>query len=59
MERWILILYHARPELADLRGEWKKEEVFVYIVSDIGEVAYQRTLPQSLYQLTGNGVSAV
>ncbi len=37
MDRWILILYHARLELADLRGEWQEEGIFVHIVSDAVE----------------------
>lgn len=39
MERWVLILCHKRPELADLQGEWKKEGILVRTVSDAGEAA--------------------
>lgn len=37
MDRWILILYHARIESADLRGEWQEEGIFVHIVSNAVE----------------------
>ena len=36
MERWILVLCHERPQLADLRGEWQKKGISVRIVSDVG-----------------------
>ena len=39
MERWILVLCHERPQLADLRGEWQKKGISVRIVSDVGEAA--------------------
>ena len=39
MERWILIVCHERPQLADLRGEWQKKGISVRIVSDVGEAA--------------------
>lgn len=39
MERWILILCHDRPQLADLQGEWQKKGISVRIVSDVGEAA--------------------
>lgn len=38
MERWILVLYHEGPELADLQEEWQKEGIFVRSVSDVGKV---------------------
>lgn len=39
MERWILILCHERPQLADLRGEWQKKGISVRIVPGVGEAA--------------------
>lgn len=39
MERWVLILCHGRPELAYLQEEWRKDGIFVRIVSDAGEAA--------------------
>ena len=39
MERWILVLCHERPQLADLQGEWQKKGISVRIVSDVGEAA--------------------
>ena len=39
MERWILVLCHERPQLADLRGEWQKKGIAVRSVSDVGEAA--------------------
>ena len=39
MERWILILCHEIPQLADLRGEWQKKGISVCRVSDVGEAA--------------------
>ena len=39
MERWILVLCHERPQLADLQGEWQKKGISVCIVSDVGEAA--------------------
>lgn len=37
MERWILILCHDRPQLADLQGEWQKNGISVSSVSVAGE----------------------
>ncbi len=37
MERWVLILCHGQPELADLQGGWRKEGIFVRMVPDVGE----------------------
>ena len=45
MERWILILCHDRPQLADLQGEWQKKGISVRIVSVAGEassIAYSK-----------------
>ena len=39
MERWILILCHDRPQLADLQGEWQKKDISVRIVSVAGEAS--------------------
>ena len=39
MERWILILCHDRPKLADLQGEWQKKGISVRIVSGAGEAS--------------------
>ena len=39
MERWILILCHDRPQLADLQGEWQKKGISVRIVSVAGEAS--------------------
>lgn len=39
MERWVLVLYHERPKLTDLREEWQKDGIFARIVSDVGEAA--------------------
>ena len=39
MERWILVLCHERPQLADLRGDGQKKGISVRIVSDVGEAA--------------------
>lgn len=37
MERWILLLCHERPQLADLQEEWRKDDIFVHVVYDVGE----------------------
>ena len=39
MERWILILCHDRPQLADLQEEWQKKGISVRIVSVAGEAS--------------------
>ena len=39
MERWILVLCHERPQLADLQGEWQKKGISVRIVSVAGEAS--------------------
>lgn len=39
MERWILLLCHEKSELKSLYEEWKKEDFFVQIMSDVREVA--------------------
>ena len=39
MERWILIVCHERPQLADLQGEWQKKGISVRIVSVAGEAS--------------------
>lgn len=39
MERWILIVCHERPQLADLQGEWQKQGISARIVSGAGEAA--------------------
>jgi len=39
MEKWVLILCHEKPELADLQGEWRKEGISVRMASEAGEAA--------------------
>lgn len=39
MKRWILILCHDPPKLADFHGVWQKEGISAHTVSDVGEVA--------------------
>ncbi len=39
MERWILILCHERPGLANLQREWQKEGISVRMASEAGEAA--------------------
>lgn len=39
MEKWILMLCHATPQLADLQEEWQKNDIFVRIVFGVGEAA--------------------
>lgn len=39
MERWILILCHERPQLADLQGEWRKKGISARVVRNAGEAA--------------------